>query len=72
MVFWKIFNNPIRTYYGRGPLSKQADIIDDSNDGFVTIKVDIDENYLKDFKGFPNSEFPSDHLPILSQFEFIK
>ncbi|GMM47578.1 hypothetical protein DAPK24_041760 [Pichia kluyveri] len=47
VVFWKIFNNPIRTYYGRGPLSKQADIIDDSNDGFVTIKVDIDENYLK-------------------------
>ncbi|OWB73943.1 hydrolase activity protein [[Candida] boidinii] len=30
----------------------------------------IDENYLSNFKGFPNKEFPSDHIPIISEFKW--
>lgn len=48
VVFWKIFNNPVRTYFGKGPMSKQSEIINDpNNDGFVTIDVKIDEEYLR-------------------------
>ncbi|KAH3670356.1 hypothetical protein WICMUC_004852 [Wickerhamomyces mucosus] len=28
----------------------------------------IDENYLKDIQGFPNDEFPSDHIPLVAEF----
>ena len=79
------FKSPYKDLYNEKIFTKTTytpkykDVIDyiwfaDDNKNFKFTKVlaDIDENYLKDFKGFPNSEFPSDHLPILSQFEFIK
>lgn len=31
---------------------------------------DIDEEYTDNFIGFPNDKFPSDHIPLLSKFEF--
>lgn len=33
---------------------------------------DIDSNYTSHFIGFPNADFPSDHIPMLSRFEFTK
>ena len=32
----------------------------------------IDEDYVSKFIGFPNEQFPSDHLPLLARFEFLK
>ncbi|KAG0655696.1 Glucose-repressible alcohol dehydrogenase transcriptional effector [Monosporozyma unispora] len=32
----------------------------------------IDEDYVSKFIGFPNDKFPSDHLPLLTRFEFLK
>lgn len=51
------------------------DIIDyiwysDSNLKLIRNLGSIDENYLSNFKGFPNQEFPSDHIPIISEFKW--
>jgi CCR4-NOT transcription complex subunit 6 len=43
---------------------------DNNNFKFTKVLGDIDPEYLKDFQGFPNADFPSDHIPILSQIEF--
>ncbi len=32
----------------------------------------IDEDYVSKFIWFPNDKFPSDHLPLLTRFEFLK
>ncbi|KAL6929807.1 hypothetical protein ACO0SA_001211 [Hanseniaspora valbyensis] len=32
---------------------------------------DIDKEYTDKFIGFPNDKFPSDHIPLLSRFEFF-
>ena len=32
----------------------------------------VDEQYVSKFIGFPNEEFPSDHLPLITKFEFLK
>lgn len=77
------FKSPYKDLYSKGLFNKTTytpkfkDIIDyiwfaDCNDNFKFTKVlgDIDSNYLKDYKGFPNAEFPSDHIPIVSQIEF--
>ncbi|QLL34064.1 hypothetical protein HG536_0F03890 [Torulaspora globosa] len=32
----------------------------------------IDSDYISEFIGFPNAKFPSDHIPILARFEFVK
>lgn len=32
----------------------------------------IDPDYISKFIGFPNDKFPSDHIPILAKFEFLK
>jgi CCR4-NOT transcription complex subunit 6 len=77
------FQSPYKDLYAQGIFNKTTytpkfkDVIDymwfaNCNNNFKFTKVlgDIDQNYLKDYKGFPNNEFPSDHIPILSQFEF--
>lgn len=33
---------------------------------------EIDPNYVSKFIGFPNDKFPSDHIPLLTRFEFTK
>lgn len=43
---------------------------DNNNFKFTNVLGDIDPEYLKDFQGFPNADFPSDHIPIISQIEF--
>ncbi|GME87858.1 unnamed protein product [Ambrosiozyma monospora] len=42
-----------------------------SSDQLELIKVlgDIESQYLEHYPGFPNPEFPSDHFPILAEFE---
>ncbi|QOU20940.1 hypothetical protein BRETT_000654 [Brettanomyces bruxellensis] len=32
---------------------------------------ELKDNYLNSYEGFPNSDYPSDHLPIIGQFEII-
>lgn len=32
----------------------------------------VDEEYVSKFIGFPNDKFPSDHLPLMTRFEFLK
>lgn len=77
------FISPYKDLYSRGLYTKTTyspkfkEVIDyiwyaNDNENFKFTKVlgDIDPNYLKKFQGFPNEEFPSDHIPILSQFEF--
>lgn len=32
----------------------------------------IDPDYISQFIGFPNAKFPSDHIPVLARFEFLK
>ncbi|AWU75796.1 uncharacterized protein C5L36_0B10310 [Pichia kudriavzevii] len=77
------FKSPYKDLYNKGLFKKTTytpkfkDVIDyiwfgDCNEKFSFTKVlgDIDQEYLKDYQGFPNKEFPSDHIPILSQFEF--
>lgn len=32
----------------------------------------VDSMYISQFIGFPNDKFPSDHIPILARFEFVK
>lgn len=32
----------------------------------------VDEDYVSKFIGFPNEQFPSDHLPLITKFEFLK
>ncbi|GMM29595.1 RNA exonuclease [Martiniozyma asiatica (nom. inval.)] len=36
---------------------------------FTKVLGDIDANYLQNYQGFPNAEFPSDHIPILVELE---
>lgn len=77
------FISPYRDLYSRGLFTKTTftpnfkEVIDyiwyannNENIKFTKVLGDIDPNYLKNFQGFPNEEFPSDHIPILSQFEF--
>ncbi|SCU80223.1 LAME_0B02102g1_1 [Lachancea meyersii CBS 8951] len=33
---------------------------------------EIDPDYVAKFIGFPNDKFPSDHIPLLTRFEFTK
>lgn len=77
------FKSPYKDLYSKGIFTKTTytqnfrDIIDyiwfaDCNKRFKFTKVlgDIDPSYLENFEGFPNEEFPSDHVPILAQIEF--
>lgn len=77
------FKSPYKDLYSAGIFKKTTytpkfkEVIDymwfaDCNKNFKFTKVlgDIDQDYLSDYKGFPNVDFPSDHIAILSQFEF--
>ncbi|KAG0689937.1 hypothetical protein C6P40_004177 [Pichia californica] len=77
------FKSPYTNLYNNGKFTKTTytpkfkDVIDyiwfaDDNKNFKFTKVlgDIDSQYLKNFNGFPNKDFPSDHIPIVSQIEF--
>lgn len=33
---------------------------------------EVDPEYVSKFIGFPNDKFPSDHIPLLARFEFMK
>ncbi|CCD26426.1 CCR4-NOT core exoribonuclease subunit CCR4 NDAI_0H02520 [Naumovozyma dairenensis CBS 421] len=33
---------------------------------------EVDPDYAAKFVGFPNDKFPSDHIPLLARFEFVK
>lgn len=33
---------------------------------------EVDPEYISHFIGFPNDKFPSDHIPLISRFEFVK
>lgn len=77
------FRSPYHDLYKRGLFTKTTytpkfkGIIDyiwfadcNSKYNFTKVLGDIDSSYLENFKGFPNKEFPSDHIPILAQIEF--
>lgn len=59
--------------------NKFKDIIDyiwfnnsNKNLKFTKVLGEVNHDYLSKFKGFPNEQFPSDHLPILAQFEIVR
>lgn len=77
------FKSPYKDLYQKGLFTKTTytptfkNIIDyiwfaDCNNKFKFTKVlgDIDQSYLKNYQGFPNKDFPSDHIPIIAQIEF--
>lgn len=33
---------------------------------------EVDQDYISNFIGFPNDKFPSDHIPLLGRYEFMK
>ncbi|CAG59995.1 uncharacterized protein GVI51_H05995 [Nakaseomyces glabratus] len=33
---------------------------------------EVDSEYVSNFIGFPNDKFPSDHIPLLGRYEFLK
>lgn len=78
------FKSPYKKLYDEGLCQKTTytqnfkDIIDyiwfnDSNNPkfkFTKVLGDVDSNYIQNYKGFPNPDFPSDHMPIMAQIEF--
>lgn len=77
------FKSPYKDLYSKGLFTKTTytpkfkSVIDyiwfaDCNNKYNFTKVlgDVDHSYLEHFKGFPNEDFPSDHIPILAQIEF--
>lgn len=42
---------------------------DENGIKFTKVLGDIDQQYLNQWEGFPNREFPSDHIPIMVELE---
>lgn len=54
-------------WFNNGSMECAMDLENDIK--FTKVLGDIDPDYLKDYEGFPNKDFPSDHIPILVELE---